>query len=261
VVVGGDAEHHRGERCWAPRPSASTPPPASVLWRCGTGTGVDLFLPGLRRGIGLRTCSVEIPTAGGQKDASHASPKDSRETEALFPSACAWVASQGGIFIWPEPFPLFRVWDAVGSGLKQGFSCCGCCRVEGSGQLLRSVSSDVGPACIAPLPLPTARSSFSVLCFRFQCRRRREFAFKPAFWQTRTLLRGALLQGNGKVLCESECIFVTVLGWDPSSLHLSHLGRASFQPHLRSQVFIYVQGRISTFNAVSLLSWLGIRER
>ena len=154
------------QRCWAPHPPASTPPLASFLWRCVTGAVVDLFLSGMKRGIGLCTCSVEILTAGRRKDparfgASHVYPKDSWETDALFPLACAWVASQGCIFIWQEPFPLFKVWDKVGSGLKQRFFCCGYCRVQGSGQLLRGVYSDVGPACITPLPLPIARSIFS----------------------------------------------------------------------------------------------------
>lgn len=54
--------------------------------------------------------------------------KDSWELEALFPSACVGVASQGCIFIWQELFPLFRVWDNIRSGLKEHFSCSGCCR-------------------------------------------------------------------------------------------------------------------------------------
>lgn len=49
---------------------------------------------------------------------SHAYPEDSWDTDTLFPLACAWVASQGCVLIWQEPFPLFRIWDISWSWSK-----------------------------------------------------------------------------------------------------------------------------------------------
>lgn len=81
----------------------------------------------------------------------------------LFPFTCVWVGSQGCVFIWQEPFPLFGVWDVVSTGLKQGNSCC---RVQGSGQALSSVYLGGGPAASHSLP-ETGQSLLLVLCFHF----------------------------------------------------------------------------------------------
>lgn len=112
---------------------------------------------------------LEIPAPGGGRTpsiplgASHADPEDSRDAGALFPFARAWVASQGCVFIWQEPFPLFGVWDVVGSGLQQGSRCC---RVQGSGRALRSVCLGGGPAASRSLPEP-GQSLLLGLCFHF----------------------------------------------------------------------------------------------
>lgn len=70
---------------------------------------MDLFL---EKGFAPCTLSTEIRTFR-LFGSSHAYPEDSWDTDTLFPLACAWVASQGCIFIQQEPFSLFRTWDNV----------------------------------------------------------------------------------------------------------------------------------------------------
>lgn len=93
-------------------PSCIQPSFVSFPWRCVTGAGVDLFM---EKGFAPCTRSPEIRNFG-LFGSSHAYPEGSWDMGTLFPLACAWVASQGCVFIWQEPFPLFRIWDNISRG-------------------------------------------------------------------------------------------------------------------------------------------------
>lgn len=98
-MVPGCPRCHRDAELPILPPALLFPPfPGGVLWDQG-------WVCSWKKGFAPCTGSTEIRIFC-LFISSHAYPEDSWDTDTLFPLACAWVASQGCVFIWQKNLSL-----------------------------------------------------------------------------------------------------------------------------------------------------------